>query len=133
MTKRLMKQIAAGGIIIAPRVSGKTTAIVELMCKDPSSYVLVALNHNMACYIRSALKEKGFSDADRRVILPNNVDKLRGRPPYKVIIDEAFWNPAFYNNQPYHCALSSAPKRMVVYNKKGRQITVNNQDVWNGQ
>jgi hypothetical protein len=130
-TKRLMKDIAAGGIVIAPRSAGKTTAIVELMRRDPS-YVLVCLNHSGAQYAKQALMLRGVVNAERRVASGENLSNLRGRDS-KVIIDEFFFNPAF-TQIPYHCFVSSAPKRMVVYNAKGRRFTVNSngEDVWKG-
>lgn len=134
LTKRLMKQIVAGGIVIAPRRAGKTTAVVELMRRDPS-YVLVCLNHSNAQYAKQALTLRGVVDAEKRVASGESIPSIRGRvtADSKVIIDEFFWNSAF-TQIPYHCAVSSSPKRMVVYNAKGRNLTVNSngEDIWKG-
>jgi len=128
LTKRLMKDIAAGGIVIAPRRAGKTTAIIELMVKDPS-YVMVCHTRDTAVYMTNELLARNVKNAEQRVL--SKFESLRDRT-VKVIIDEAFWNPAFNRTRGYHCAVSSAPNRMVVYNAKGRSMTVNatGEEVW---
>jgi len=134
MTKRLMKQIATGGIVVAPRRAGKTTAILDLMCKDPA-YVLVCRNHYTANCVKEDLTRRGVAGAERRVAHGGNLVGLRGwiTKTDKVIIDEFFWNPAF-TQVPYHCAVSSAPKRMIVYNANGSSLTTNanGMDIWHG-
>lgn len=130
LTSRLMKQIALGGIVVAPRRAGKTTAIIELMIKDPS-YVLVCPNNDLVTHIAFKLILIGIPNALQRVIGASSINTLRGRNNIKVIVDEAFFNPAFLKI-PYHCAVSTAPKRMAVYNSKGKVLTVNKkgEDSW---
>jgi hypothetical protein len=124
LTKRIKKDIQDGGIVIAPRRAGKTVAIMDLL-EQSDDYVLVCCTKTCAESIRKDIVERGVKDKEK----VNNCvfgpkDAALDKCKKKIIIDEFFWNPFFYRSNflKYHCAVSSAPLKLFVYNKKGKKL-----------
>lgn len=133
LTNRIKKDIQKGGIVIAPRRAGKTTAIIELLEQSKTNeYLLICFSENCAKQIRGEMITRGIKNGkeiNSCVVGPRNAMTASFN---KIIIDEFFWNPAFYNSSflKYHCIVSSTPKNLYVYNKKGRKLTTKEEDIF---
>jgi len=128
LTLKLERDIKKGGIIIAPRRSGKTTAILNIL-KSSNEYVLVCHSLTQAEILHKELSEiskKSTIEIKKCIIGPSQIWKGECR---KIIIDEFFWNRAFYTLKDYHCIISSNPRDMVVYNSKGIRLKINKDEM----
>lgn len=123
LSKRIKKDIIKGGLILAPRRSGKTVAILELLCES-DDYVLICFSDEIAKSLISEICERGISPKKSKV----KIKGPKSRIPYhkKVIIDECLWNPAFFRLKydRIHCAISSPPLRTVQYTGKRRKSVI---------
>jgi hypothetical protein len=131
LTKKLKKDIQKGGIVIAPGRAGKTTAVIELL-EQSDEYFLICLSMRHAENIWDELLNRGIKD--RKEIMncvggpkTNLVDIKR-----KIIIDEFFWNPIVYSRNflTYHCGITRNPSRLVVYDKKGKKLTLEKDEIY---
>jgi hypothetical protein len=125
LTKKLMRDMEKGGVIIAPRRSGKSVAIVRFLRKH-KNFAVSCPTMEMAQYMKVLAVEMfgvhGFEIKER--CLGSNPSYFRGRD-WKVIIDEAFWHPMYLTKSlPFHCALSSFPKDLILYNEKGKRLSL---------
>jgi len=114
-----------GGIIIAPRRSGKSTAILHFL-KKHKNFAVSCVNQGSAdCMKESAVRlfgTKGYEIKER--IRNSNASCFVGRD-WKLIIDEAFFHPIYLNRiRPFHCALSSSYDNIVLYNEKGKRLSL---------
>lgn len=123
LTSRLIRDIEDGGIIFAPRRSGKSQAILALLMKS-EYYVVVCPNKSTAENYIYELKKKGYT----RLECSKQVRGPRSKVPSdkRVIIDEFMWNPFFFKNNfiKYHAAVSSVPVKAIMYDSKGRRLTL---------
>lgn len=130
LTNRLKRAIKKGGMIITPRRSGKTQAILDLL-SDSDEYVLICYSKSYALHIRQELSERSQWSLNQiaKMIIGSRdrYDKSK-----KIILDEFFWNPAFFGDIGYHCAISSNREDLILYNKTGRRMKIAQNEVWNG-
>lgn len=128
LNNRIEKDIEKGGMIFAPRRSGKTQAIKSILMKS-RDYVLVCANQDMAIAIISELCRTGIPYKDCRKMVKgprSNIPKGK-----KIIIDEFMWNPFFFKSSKinFHAAVSSSALSTVLYNKKGRRLVLEKEDI----
>jgi len=120
LTKALKAAIKEGGVIIAPRMSGKTHAIVELLREQPwKDLYNIPHKEFWTCICHS-----NQSAHQMRKNFPDQACKIYGptvKNPGKVILDEYLWNP--YKGE-FHAAISSNKETMVIYNKTGRRVKI---------
>jgi hypothetical protein len=128
LTASLKKQIIEGGIILSPRRSGKTRAVLELL-SESDEYIYIALNSVIAVTLQKELNELAKTKKEKCIFGPKN--KLpKGK---KIIVDELFINSYYKRKRiaSIHCLLGTTPKRLVAYNNSGRTIKLNAEEVWN--
>ena len=128
LNNRIARDIEKGGIIFAPRRSGKTLAILCVLTKS-KDYVLICPNPDMAMAIISELHRKGIPYKDCRKMVKgprSNIPKGK-----KIIIDEFMWNPFFFKSSKinFHAAVSSSALSTILYNKKGRRLVLEKEDI----
>jgi len=121
LTKKLMKDIKRGGLVIAPRRSGKTVAAICFLQKN-EGFILSCHSWGMARELQGQ-----YPDVKDLIIGPDHYSRVGRRE--KIILDEAFWHPLFLKGLDFssgpggiHCALSSTPGGTVVYNEKGKRL-----------
>ena len=128
LTKRLKQDIKKGGMVIAPRRSGKTQAILALL-EESEEYCLI-------CYSYESYKATKNELIDRRKIDRKRAEVSVAYPGQKYplgkkyIIDEFFWNSAS-STKSYHCAVSSNSGDLVVYTGKGERFKIKDGALWN--
>ena len=130
LTNRLVRAIKKGGMIIAPRRAGKTQAILEVL-KQSDEYILICFSCSFARHLQdqfSMMTTRSNTDIRQAIIGPRSIK----RSNKKIIIDEFFWNPAFVGGTEYHCAISSNPRDLILYNKTGRRMKIAYNEVWKG-
>jgi predicted AAA+ superfamily ATPase len=130
LTASLKKQIIEGGIILSPRRSGKTRAVLELL-SESDEYIYIVLNSAIALTLQKELNELAMTKKERCIFGPKN--KLpKGK---KIIVDELFHN-SYYNRKritSIHCLLGTTPKRLVAYNNMGGVLRAKAEEVWKGK
>ena len=130
LTNRLVRVIKKGGMIIAPRRAGKSQAILKVL-SDSDDYLLVCHSSDSARMhqeLLSRISKKSISEIKGCISHP--WERLRSSK--KIIIDEFFWNPVFAVTSQYHCAISSNPRDLILYNKTGRRMKIAYNEVWKG-
>jgi hypothetical protein len=124
LSKRIKKDIQKGGIVIAPRRAGKTFAIMDLL-EHSDDYALVCVSKSYAESTQKDMIQRGIKDKEKVMdCVFGPKDAALDKCIKKIIIDEFFWNPFFYRSNflKYHCAVSSAPLNVYLYNKKGKKL-----------
>jgi hypothetical protein len=127
LTKRLKLDIKKGGIVIAPRRAGKTQAIIELL-EESNEYLLICNSLAIAKDVRNRLLDR--HKIDIKQVEESMIISGQRFSDKKLIIDECFWNPSFYS-EDYHCAVSSNPSDLIVYNDKGKRFKIKKNAIWN--
>ena len=79
--------------------------------------------------IISELHRKGIPYKDCRKMVKgprSNIPKGK-----KIIIDEFMWNPFFFKSSKinFHAAVSSSALSTILYNKKGRRLVLEKEDI----
>jgi hypothetical protein len=109
LTKKLKKEIMKGGIINAPRGSGKTTAIAELLQEHPDLYLSCPTYLHKRVF-KNTYRHINLSNIDNRIIGPESTEGLEGA---KVIYDDCFSHPNFpkcIREDNFLCAIGTMPK-----------------------
>ena len=124
LTKKLKRDIKKGGIVIAPRRSGKGYAVLKLLLES-DDFILVCANSEVARQLQKDINEK--VSGNKLIYGPK--DKIPvGK---KIIVDEFFHNPYFSSKTvpDAHCLLGTIPKEMVVYNRKGEKTRFKKEEI----
>lgn len=116
LTQKLIENIKAGGLIIAPCMAGKTTAITTVM-KEDLSYILIA---PYSYQLQSDVKE-----LQGRVFDPFRVKQqvFEFKELYygkKILLDEAFTDsmrPLFW--LPWYTAITTSIFPVTLYSQDG--------------
>lgn len=127
LTKRLKQDIKNGGMVIAPRRSGKTQAILALL-EESEEYCLICYSYESYKATKNELIDRHI---DRKRVEASVTYAGRKYPlGKKLIIDEFFWNSAS-STKSYHCAVSSNFGDLVVYTGKGERFKIKDGALWN--
>lgn len=121
LTSKIKQDLINGGLIIAPRRSGKSEAIIELL-NESDDYIIVCINQDHAKSMRDRLIKRHIKNKVRAddLIVGQTYDFKRNEK--KIIIEEFFYNKAADLNLDWHAAVSTLSKDVIVYNKKGKKL-----------
>lgn len=79
------------------------------------------------------LVQRGIKDKEKiNSCVYGPKDRALDKCKKKIIIDEFFWNPYYYQQGflRYHCAVSSSPLKLFVYNKKGKKLIIDKDEIY---
>lgn len=126
LTRTLRKEIIKGGIVISPRRSGKTQAVLSILLKS-EEYAFICFHKKVAKELQKDLKSMGVTD--KRIFGP----KEKIPEDKKIIVDEFFHNPYCIKHplSSIHCLIGSAPKALVVFNNNCDIIRIKAEEIWN--
>jgi AAA+ ATPase superfamily predicted ATPase len=130
LTSKIKKDLIKGGLIITPRRSGKSEAIVELL-NESTDYVLVCANQDQMNMTRERLIKKNFKNKFKiNSLIVGPTYNFKGLFNKKIIIDEYFYNSAADKIDNWHTAISTFNKDAVIYDKKGKRIVVKTEEIF---
>jgi len=118
---KIKQDIKKGGIVCAPRRSGKSSAILSLLFES-DEYALVCHDRTYLKPYRDTLVKMGLplSVAQQRVISVGS-DKPEGK---KLIAEETL-----QKFEQYHCVVLTLQKDLIVFDTKGKRIKFKKEQV----
>lgn len=112
----IKKALLGGGLVVAPRGQGKTSALVEILIEDKNAVLIVAYASEKI-RIRQALLESGLTEygVSEKLFLASSTDLPFHRINYlhdkNVYVDEWFSNT--YKG-PFKAAVTSEPFTVTI-------------------
>lgn len=104
-TEKIMRELMQGGLVIADRNVGKSTALIELAGMFPDEYVIFAPSLDFVDRLRQLAKER-----DVKVRIVSRLKDLRGESR-RILVEEFFLHRELPTQ--WHAAVASVPFRVV--------------------
>jgi hypothetical protein len=128
LTDKLEQEIVNGGIIIAPKGSGKTIAIINILCNS-ENYMVVCSNREAINRIIYEIQKRSGKPLStiKRIVVPPVLREIDYRK--RIIVDDFLYNPLFNEiRHSIHCAISDPYDHFTLYDSNGVRFTLKRDD-----